>query len=169
MYLNGIVRSDYKNETTILQEYAVWTDEQKSKGRCDAFINNNGNAILIEAKRDFDNTIIRNNHWDIDTWLDWDEEIIGSQLLNYYLAQENYLGKDDYTSCQLMTLVFKLISVDPYEHKKNAEQNLGKKISHKFSKGWFYTFLFDDEMEKSGRSTGLEIYGTLKTMRNDLS
>jgi hypothetical protein len=166
MYLNGIIRNDFKHEVTLLQEYGVWDKDKKYKGRCDVFINHNKNAIFLEAKRDFDNVRIKEGHWHIPGWLNEDNEKIGKQLSNYYSVQKQYISKNQYSSCQLVTLVFKLVkTLDSYKHVKDAQQHLGDKVNNKFPRGWFYTFLFDDNITDGDFKTGLEIYGTIKTMK----
>lgn len=166
MYLNGVVRNDIKREISLLQEYGVWDDSKVSQGRCDAFLNFKKNAILIEAKRDFDNIQIKDGHWDIDAWLDWDYKKIGKQLENYYLVQKNNIVKDDYDSCQLMTLVFNLVKINPDKHSEGSRQNLENRIRDNFSRDWFYTFLYDNEIDSNtGLNSGLEIYGTLKKIK----
>ncbi len=165
MYLNGIIRNDRAKEVTVLQEYAVWTRKNFSKGRCDAFINYKKNAVMIEAKRDFDNIYIKDEHWNIDAWLEWDYVKIGKQLENYHEVQKIYIKKEDYDSLQLMTLVFNLVKINPAKHHEESKRHLESKINENFPRDWFYTFLYDKLIDKeTGLNTGLEIYGTIKTV-----
>lgn len=162
IYLNGIVRNDLNKEVTVLQEYAVW-DESKKSMRCDAFVNYKSNVFLIEAKKKSDSIRIKENHWDIDAWLD-DDEIIVAQLEKYYQAQENYIKKDLYQTCQLMTIVFANIKMNPSEHAKKAKEELEKKNGTNFKRDWFYTFLFDNDITNEKEVRGLEVYGTIKNI-----
>jgi hypothetical protein len=63
-----------------------------------------------------------------------------------------------------MTLVFKLVNIKPDKHRDDAINFLGKSINDIYSRDWFYTFLFDDDVNNKGLNTGLEIYGTLKNI-----
>lgn len=165
MYLSGIVRNDSKRSVTLLQEFAVWNKSNKFKGRCDAFINFKGNVILLEAKRDSESTRVKEDHWDINKWIKWDNKVAGIQLKRYYEAQKKFIGTD-YLSCHLMSIVFDNIIANPQEHIRAMNHNLGSKIKDEYSKDWFCTVLFekDSEKKKNRIRKGLEIYGTIKTI-----
>lgn len=51
IFNNALIRF-HGNKITTLQEFSVWSNEGRSKGRCDFLINWEGNNIIIEAKRE---------------------------------------------------------------------------------------------------------------------
>ncbi len=165
MFINGIIRNDGENRNiSVVQEYCVKNHIKGGTGRCDAFITFDKNVILIEAKKIPFIRKVDEDHFKIEPWLKWDNDVIKNQLENYLLSEKNFFLKEGrYNNCYLMTIVFKILKEDPVLHREKAlkELNLnGNKSLHQ----WYYSLCFLNPNE-TGSPNGIEIYGTIEKFK----
>lgn len=154
----GLVRNDRDNfNITILQEYGTTKCSNNGYGRTDLFIKVGNIGIWVESKFDRYGKINRENHWDIEEWLEWDKNEILNQLDDYY-AWESKKCNNNYQRHYLLTLSFKKITKKSYEFIETEHQSLEKEVQKKYSRPWYYSFatFYDDDVFQFG----IEVYGT---------
>lgn len=159
VFFNGIVRNDIQKLYSVIQEYCV-----KMSKRCDGYLVCDKNAVLIEAKMQRFSNRVDVGHFDIDTWITWDESVNRSQLSEYFeLEKDFFMGHNRFNECYLMTLVFKEVRENAAEHFAKAKNCLLPSHINDFQRTWYYScaFIKDPDVELE-LLNGLEVYGTIK-------
>lgn len=161
MFINGMIRNDRNNDISAVQEYCIKKHIHGGTGRCDGLIAFKKDAILIEAKRYGYVKPVDANHFDIERWINWDENEIRNQLKNYLLSEKKFfLEENRYNTCYLMTIMFKIIKEDQEGHISNALTNLNPLNDNNLKRTWFYSVGFLNGNNNS-ISNGIEVYGTI--------
>lgn len=144
-----------------MQEYSIFDDANKF-GRPDIFLRVRDKAFWIECKFQPLKNGIRDDHWNMAAWMDYDDSIF-LQAMKYYTAERS-LVNDSFTGGHfVMTLVFKIIKENPASHMVNAVVNLEPDIIDPAYRGWFYSLFFINE-NSAPKQVGIEVYGTIEKM-----
>jgi len=158
LFLCGNVRRN--QDITGVQEYGIdcVKNGKTFRGRPDIFMKSDENALWIESKFQRDIVSLTSNHWDIDSWLLWDNQEILPQLKSYYDA-EKILTNPSYTKYYLVSLCFKLIKENKNNHLGLVQNKLRAEVNKKkYTPQWYYQVAFEDST--SDHRNGLEVYGT---------
>lgn len=161
LFVNGLIRKDTDGEITSLQEYVLTHATTNKPLRPDIFLRVADKAFWIECKIQ-KLACIQSNHWDIDNWLTFDQDIY-NQAINYYNTESAFINKSFKGGHFVMTLVFKIIEEIPESFIKSATENLVPKINDISSRAWFYSVFFI-HLNDSLKQVGVEVYGTVKKM-----
>lgn len=163
LFVNGIIRKDSeKHMVTAVQEYGSYSKTDKRHGRTDLFLRVANAGIWVEAKYDKNNETIDENHWDIQTWFQWDEKIF-NQVMDYCNMEIEDMNSS-YQQFYVMTLVFKKLREYPKKVKDSAITELKVNIAKSFQRPWYYSVGFF-ESDATDKSLGVEVYGTFKKLK----
>jgi len=157
LFVNGLIRRDgNQRNISAVQEYGTYRG--LCNGRADVFIKHESNAIWIESKYDKYGIINKENHWDISSWMAWDESEILNQVNDYYNAEKK-LVNDSYSTHYIMTLTFKKAMYDEVFFREGYLK-LKSESFVSYNRPWYYSIAFfkDDE----GCYDGMEVYGTFQ-------
>jgi len=166
LFVNGIIRNDSKKHTiTAVQEYGSYSKIDSRHGRTDLFMKVGDTGIWIEAKYDKYHETLDKNHWNIESWLQWDDKIFG-QVMDYYNMEIDQVNPS-YKEFYVMTLVFKKIREHADLVKDSANTELKINSTKDYVRPWYYSVGFFEYGNKD-KVTGVEIYGTFKKMKNSM-
>ena len=157
LFLCGNVRRN--QDITGVQEYGVscTTKEKGFRGKPDIFMRKGANAVWIECKNQKKIKPLKEDHWNIDAWLEWDKKKIFIQLEDYYQAEKNEIN-DTYERHFLVSLCFKNIQENEIKHLSLVNKQLRAVSNLDYQRGWFYQVGFQNTDAK--KQLGIEVYGT---------
>ena len=161
LFVNGLIRNDGKKHLiTSVQEYGTFFEKGSRYGRPDIFIRYDDIGIWIESKYER-NIKMRDNHWDVIAWLEWDMKEILSQVERYYIGEFESVN-DTYKEHYIMTLAFKLLEINSEEFYRIINEKLVPLHEKEFDRPWYYSAGF---INRQSKSLGVEVFGTFKKMR----
>lgn len=157
LFLCGNVRRN--PDITGVQEYGVSCKKKEKgfRGKPDIFMRKKANAVWIECKNQKKIKPLKEDHWNIDAWLDWDKNKIFIQLEDYYEAEKNEIN-DTYERHFLVSLCFKSIQEEEIKHLRLVQKKLRAVRNLEYQRGWFYQVGFQNTNAK--KQLGIEVYGT---------
>ena len=166
LFFNAVIRNDKENKKTVIQEYSVLSTNTNDRGRCDGLMCDDKKVVLFEAKAFSKDEGIRNDHFDVQPWLEWDEKI-REQLMWYYEQDKDFfMDKKRYKHCYLATIVFKVIMQFPKIFTLEAQNKL-KSDDINSVRPWYYSVAFLNSSESDEKFYGIEVYGTVQKIEEE--
>jgi hypothetical protein len=162
LFFNAVIRNDTENKRSVIQEYSVVSSENDERGRCDGLMSDDKKVVLFEAKAFSKEDKIREDHFDVEPWIEWDKKIRAQ--LNWYYQQDKefFQDKNRYENCYLATIVFKIIFQVPETFYREAETKLKSDVENSLSRPWYYSVAFLDDSVTEDKFYGIEVYGTVE-------